>query len=112
VERGDVDGVVALLTDDAWLAMPPLPHRYLGRAAVAAFLRDRAVVRGTPLRVVATRANTQPTFGCYLPVADAAMARPYGLLVLTLEGDRIAAITWFYDTGVFPRLGLPSTLPA
>ena len=112
VERGDVDSVVALLTDDAWLAMPPQPHLYQGRAAIAAFLRDRATVRGSPLRVVATRANTQPTFGCYLPMPDAAMARAYGLLVLALEGDRIAAITWFSDTGVFPHLGLPSTLPA
>ena len=112
VERGDVDSVVALLTDDAWLAMPPLPHLYLGRMAIAAFLRNRAVVRGAPLRVVATRANTQPAFGCYLPVPQAAIARAYGLLVLTLEGDRIAAITWFPDTGVFHHLGLPSTLPA
>jgi RNA polymerase sigma-70 factor (ECF subfamily) len=60
---------------------------------------------------VATRANTQPTFGCYLPVPHAARARAYGLLVLTLESDRIAAITWFSNTGVFPHLGLPSTLP-
>jgi DNA-3-methyladenine glycosylase II len=93
VERGDVDSVVALLTDDAWLAMPPQPHLYQGRAAIAAFLRDRATVRGTPLRVAATRGNTQPAFGCYLPVPYATIARAYGLLVLTLEGDRIAAIT-------------------
>jgi RNA polymerase sigma-70 factor (TIGR02960 family) len=112
VERGDVDSVVALLTDDAWLAMPPQPHLYQGRAAIAAFLHDRATVRGAPLRVVATRANTQPAFGCYLPVPHAAIARAYGLLVLTLEGDRITAITWFSDPGLFPRLGLPRTLPA
>jgi hypothetical protein len=112
VERGDVDSVVALLTDDAWLAMPPQPHLYQGPAAIAGFLRERATVRGTPLRVVATRANTQPAFGCYLPVPHAAIARAYGLLVLTLEGDRIAAITWFFDTGVFPYLGLPRTLRA
>jgi RNA polymerase sigma-70 factor (TIGR02960 family) len=112
VERGDVDSVVALLSDDAWLAMPPLPHLYQGRAAIAAFLRDRATVRGAPLRVVATRANTQPAFGCYLPVPHAAIARAYGLLVLTLEGDRVAAITWFFDTGLFPHLGLAGTLRA
>jgi RNA polymerase sigma-70 factor (TIGR02960 family) len=110
VERGDVDSVVALLTDDAWLAMPPLPHVYQGGAAIAAFLRERAALRGAPLRVVVTRANTQPAFGCYLPVPHSAIARAYGLLVLTLEGDRIAAITWFFDTGVFPRFGLPRTL--
>jgi hypothetical protein len=81
-------------------------------AAIAAFLRDRASGRGVPLRVVPTRVNTQPAFGCYLPVPRAAIARAYGLLVLTLEGDRIAAITWFVDTGVFPHLGLPRTLRA
>ena len=64
-----------------------------------------------PLRVVPTRANTQPAFGCYLPDAQAAIARPYGLIVLTLDEDAIAAITWFADTGVFRHFGLPRTLP-
>jgi RNA polymerase sigma-70 factor (ECF subfamily) len=56
---------------------------------------------------VPTRANTQPAFGCYLPVPRAAIAHAYGLLVLTLEGDRISAITWFSDTGVFAHFGCP-----
>lgn len=111
VERGDYDGIVSLLTDDAWLTMPPLPLEYQGPEAIGAFLRHRAVVRGAPLRVVATRANGQPAFGCYLPDTQAAMARAYGLIVLTLEGGAIAAITWFGDTGVFPHFGLPRTLP-
>ena len=38
------------------------------------------------------------------------IARPYALFVLTLEGDRISAITWFGDTSVFPQFGLPRTL--
>jgi RNA polymerase sigma-70 factor (TIGR02960 family) len=112
LEAGEVDGVVALLTDDAWLRMPPQPHQYQGHAAIAAFLRDRATMRGTPLRVVATRANTQPAFGCYLPLPHAAIARAYGLLVLTLDRDQIAAITWFSDTSVFAHFGLPRTLHA
>ncbi len=110
VQSGDIDDVVALLTDDALLTMPPQPLEYQGHEAIAAFLHHRAELRGTPLRVVPTRANTQPAFGCYLPDAHAAIARPYGLLVLTLEGDAIAAITWFTDTGVFPHFGLPRTL--
>jgi RNA polymerase sigma-70 factor (ECF subfamily) len=68
-------------------------------------------LRGAPLRFVPTRANTQPAFGCYLPEPHAAIARPYGLFVLTLEGDAIAAITWFSDTGIFRHFGLPRTLP-
>jgi len=110
VESGDVDDVVALLTDDALLTMPPQPLVYQGHAPIAAFLRDRAVRRGAPLRVVPARANTQPALGCYLPDAHAAIARPYGLIVLTLEGDAIAAIAWFSDTGVFQHFGLPRTL--
>jgi RNA polymerase sigma-70 factor (TIGR02960 family) len=110
VHSGDIDGIVALLTDDALLTMPPQPLEYQGQAAIAAFLRYRAELRGAPLRVVPTRANTQPAFGCYLPDARAAIARPYGLLVLTLEGDRVSAITWFTDTAVFRHFGLPRTL--
>jgi RNA polymerase sigma-70 factor (ECF subfamily) len=111
VESGDIDDVVALLTDDALLTMPPQPLEYQGHEAIAAFLRHRAELRGAPLRVVPTRANTQPAFGCYLPDARAAIARPYGMIVLTLAGDAVAAITWFTDTGVFRRFGLPLTLP-
>jgi RNA polymerase sigma-70 factor (TIGR02960 family) len=114
VERGDTDGVVALLAEDAWLTMPPEPYEYQGHAAIAAFLHDRATRRGGPLRLrlVPTRANGQPAFGCYVPDPRAAIVRAYGLLVLTLEGDRISAITWFGDSGVFPHFGLPRTLPA
>jgi RNA polymerase sigma-70 factor (TIGR02960 family) len=111
VQSGDIDDVVALLTDDALLTMPPQPLEYQGHDAIGAFLRHRADLRGAALRVVPTRANTQPAFGCYLPDAQAAIARPYGLLVLTLDEDAIAAITWFADTGIFRHFGLPRTLP-
>ena len=112
MERGDTAGIVELLTADAWLVMPPEPHQYQGPALIGAFLEDRAISRGVPLRIVPTRANTQPAFGCYLPTPPAAIARATGLLVLTLDGDRIAAMTWFHDTSVFPHFGLPRTLPA
>jgi RNA polymerase sigma-70 factor (ECF subfamily) len=105
-----VDRLVALLTDDAWLTMPPQPFEYQGHAAIARFLHDRAALRGQPLRLVPTRANGQPAFGCYLPESETAIARPYGLMVLTLECDRISAITWFGDSRVFPHFGLPRTL--
>jgi RNA polymerase sigma-70 factor (ECF subfamily) len=110
VEGGDIEGIVSLLTDDAWLTMPPYPFEYQGHAAIAGFLGDRARIRGAPLRLVPTRANGQPAFGCYLPDKQAAIARPYGLMVLTLEGDRLSAITWFGDSSVFPHFGLPRVL--
>jgi hypothetical protein len=52
----------------------------------------------------------QPAFGCYLPVPASDLARAYSLLALTLEGDQISAITWFADSGLLPRFGLPRTL--
>jgi RNA polymerase sigma-70 factor, ECF subfamily len=110
IELGDIDGVVALLTDDAWLTMPPEPYQYQGQAAIGTFLSDRAVRRGTPLRLVPTRANGQPAFGCYFPSPQTGIARPHGLLVLTLESDQISAITWFADSSVFPHFGLPRIL--
>jgi RNA polymerase sigma-70 factor (TIGR02960 family) len=110
VEGGDIDDLVDLLTDDAWLTMPPEPWEYQGPTAIGVFLRDREVRRGTPLRLVPTRANAQPAFGCYLPSPQADLARPYSLFVLTLQGDRISAITWFANTSFFPHFGLPRML--
>ena len=110
VENGDVDGMVALLTEDAWLTMPPLPHAYQGPAVIGAFLRGAEQRRGVALRVVPKRANGQPAFGCYLPQQDTAIARAHALFVLTLAGDQISAITWFADSSIFPKFGLPRTL--
>jgi RNA polymerase sigma-70 factor (TIGR02960 family) len=109
IETGDTDGVVALLTDDAWLTMPPEPYEYQGRGTIGAFLRDRIARRGSP-RLVPTRANGQPAFGCYFPSPQTEIARPAAMLVLTLEADRISAITWFGDSSVFPHFGLPRIL--
>ena len=110
VEAGNVDAMVALLTDDAWVTMPPAPWEYQGTEAIRVFLRDRELRRGAPLRLVPTRANGQPAFGCYLPDPQAAVARAFALFALTVDGDRISAITWFGDTGVFPQFGLPRTI--
>ena len=110
VERGDTEGIVSLLTDDAWLTMPPEPYEYQGPPAIARFLRDREVRRGASLRLVPTRANGQPAFGCYLPDAQAPIARAYGLMVLTLTGEHISAITWFAERSLMAHFGLPRTL--
>jgi RNA polymerase sigma-70 factor (TIGR02960 family) len=106
VENGDVDAMVALLTADARLTMPPLPLEYQGHEAIGAFLRWREQVRGVRLLVVPTRANTQPAFGCYLPDPRTGIASAHALFVLTLEGDRVSAITWFGDKDLFPRFQL------
>jgi RNA polymerase sigma-70 factor (ECF subfamily) len=111
-ESGDVAGVVALLTDDGVLRMPPEGIEYQGRAAIAGFLST--VPGGGQLqrfRLVPTRGNGQPAFGCYLCDPHTPIARAYGLMVLTLSGDHVAEITGFADTGVFEPFGLPRTLP-
>ena len=95
---GDVGAVVALLTDDAWLSMPPAPHEYHGRHAVADFLRaGMAHADGRSLTLRPTRANTQPAFNAAFPEG------PAGIIVLTVAGDRIAAITRFHDIALATR---------
>lgn len=108
----DVEAVVALLTDDGWLAMPPAPHEYRGRAAVARFLRASAAWRA-PRRfaLVPTSANNQLAYGCYLPDPDRPdVADPAGLIVLTMDAGRITGITRFLDSASLARCGLPAKL--
>jgi RNA polymerase sigma-70 factor (TIGR02960 family) len=110
-ESGDIDGVVALLTGDAWLRMPPEPMEYQGHVAITGFFRHAWASRGErQVRLVPTRANTQPAFGYYVEDPRAAIAHAGGIIVLTLEGSQISAITRFGDVSVLPYFGLPRTL--
>lgn len=110
---GDVDSVVVLLTDDAWLAMPPAPHEYVGGAAIASFLRASTEWRERRrLRLVPTRANRQPAFGCYLSRPDEPTAYPTGILVLAVTRDRISTITRFLDPDLHRQFGLPDMITA
>jgi RNA polymerase sigma-70 factor, ECF subfamily len=109
-ETADVDGIVALLTEDAWLTMPPLPLQYQGRQLAARFLTATAFRPGWAARLIATRANGQPAFGFYVRDPQSGVAHAIGLLVLTLSGNRICGMTRF-DTSVLARFGLPRTLP-
>jgi RNA polymerase sigma-70 factor (ECF subfamily) len=112
-EGGDIDALVALLTEDAWIRMPPEPHEYQGRAAIAAFLRTRSIWHsgGRAIRLVATRANGQPAFAYYLGDPQAGVARAAGVFVLALDGGAICTITRLGDNGVLPYFGLPRTIP-
>ena len=109
-ESGDVGSVVALLSEDARLTMPPESMEYVGRAAIHRFF-STVPARGelNRFKLVATRANGQPAFGCYLRTHEGPL-RAYGLMVLTLSRDRVVAITGFPDTSVFASFGLPRTL--
>ena len=66
LETGDVDGVIALLTDDVWLTMPPVPLEYQGRDLAARFHRAVTFRHGRSYKLVAARANGQPAFGVYV----------------------------------------------
>ena len=109
-ETGDVDRLVALLTDDTVLAMPPVPLEYQGREVSARFHASVTFRQGRTYRLVATRANGQPAFGMYVRDPRAKIAHATGLLVVTLAAGRICAMTRF-DKSVLPGFGLPRTLP-
>jgi RNA polymerase sigma-70 factor (ECF subfamily) len=108
----DLDAVVALLTDDAWLSMPPAPHQYRGRAAVAAFLRAAFAGRGArQVRLLpACLANTHPAFGSYLAEPGSPTAVASGLHVVTVTGGRIQALTHFLTGSLHSRFGLPASV--
>jgi RNA polymerase sigma-70 factor (ECF subfamily) len=111
-EANDVDGVVKLLTDDAWLTMPPAPIEYQGTDAIGAFFRAGWHRPGAGYhRLLPTRANTQPAFGCYRRDPETATARAAGMIVLELAGEQISAVTRFRDRSVMRAFGLPDSLP-
>jgi RNA polymerase sigma-70 factor (ECF subfamily) len=104
---GDIDALVALLTDDVFASMPPIPLEYQGRDAVARFYAS-IIRQGRRYDFVPTRANGQPALGAYLRAPNG-IRHGTGLLVLTLTGGRICAITRF-DNSVLPWFGLPRSL--
>jgi RNA polymerase sigma-70 factor (ECF subfamily) len=109
-EIGDVDAVVAMLSGDVVLTTPFAPGNYEGLAVACHVLRSVIFGDGRAYRLIGTRANGQPAFGVYVrdPVTGAAHAN--GMLVLTLAGNRISAMTRF-DNSALARFGLPRTLP-
>jgi len=113
-EAGDVPRVVELLTEDAWVTMPPEPFEYQGHEAIAAFLHHTRQVAGPDreTRFTSVRANGQPAFAHYVRERGEPRAHLSGLFVLTLAGDRIWAITRFARPNVPSRFGLPETLQA
>jgi RNA polymerase sigma-70 factor (TIGR02960 family) len=108
-ESGDVDALVTLLTADVSLSMPPVPVEYQGRDVVARF-HAAIFGKGRLYRLVPTRANGQLAFGMYLRAPTDGIRHGAGLLVLTVAGDRICAMTRF-DNNVLGWFGLPRSLP-
>jgi RNA polymerase sigma-70 factor (ECF subfamily) len=109
-ETGNVDKIVSMLTDDAWLTMPPLPLEYQGLDAIRHFLTTVALRDGREHVLIPTRANGQPAFGCYLRDPRNPILHAHGVVVLTMAGDRIAALTRFHDSSLMAVFGLPRSL--
>ena len=105
----DVDKLVAILSEDVWLKMPPLPLEYHGRAAAIGFFQAVVHPRHRPLKLVHTRANGCPACGIYAldPATDT--WRATGLVVVVISGDRITELTRF-EVGVMASFGLPRIL--
>jgi RNA polymerase sigma-70 factor, ECF subfamily len=110
-ESGDVEAILALLTEDATFEMPPYAGWSRGRDEVA----DSWLMPGAPpprLRYVPTSANGQLALGTYALDPEGGRYLPIALDVLTMRGDLIAAVTAFRTTELFPRFDLPDELPA
>jgi RNA polymerase sigma-70 factor, ECF subfamily len=108
-ERGDVDAILAMLTEDATFAMPPYPAWCRGRAAIG---RSWLMPGGPPprLRYAAARANGQLALGTYLIDPERGHYVPLALDVLALRGDLISAVTAFRTPAIFPRFDLPERI--
>jgi RNA polymerase sigma-70 factor (TIGR02960 family) len=105
----DLGALVALLTDDVFVSMPPMPFEYEGRDVAARFCAS-LFDAGRRFDLIPTRANGQPAFGAYLR-GPGGISHGMGLYVLTLTGDRICAMTRF-EASVLPSFGLPRSLPS
>lgn len=110
-ESGDIACIVGLLTDNARVSMPPMPFEWRGLDRVGQVLTALMLSHGLERRLIPTRANGQPAFGLYLGNPHASLLQVAGLLVLTVAGTRVAAITRF-DSSVLPLFGLPRTVPS
>jgi RNA polymerase sigma-70 factor (ECF subfamily) len=103
-EAGDLDALLAMLTDDVFIAMPPMPFEYEGTAAAARFFAP-LLGSGRSFALVPTRANGQPAFGAYVTAPDGTR-HGTGLFVLGVRDGRICALTRF-ESSVLAWFGMP-----
>ena len=94
-DRGDVEAVVAMLSEDATFAMPPLRTWFRGHDAISIFLAGWPLSGLWRWRVVRTRANGQPALAFYSWDGEEGGYLPFALNVLTVRGERISDVTAF-----------------
>ena len=110
-EAVDIAELVALLREDAVLTMPPFPMRFVGGKAIGEFF-SRVPAGGAldQIQLVPVRANDQPAVAAYVLAPGEGVHRAYGIMVLTLDADRIGEITGFSEPPLFELFGLPMQL--
>ena len=110
-EQADIPGLVALLREDAWFTMPPVPTWFQGRATIATVLSTRIFTPGRQQRLLPTRANGSPAFGLYQRESRSDAYQLAGLLVLDVVGQQIRSLVAFVDPSSFAPFALPPTFP-
>jgi len=122
IERGDADTLISMLTQDATWSMPPMPTWYTGHGPLREWLLREPLSESWRHRP--TRANGQLAVGCYLYDDRRDLYSAAVIDVLTLDGDKISAVTAFlaFDddppagesrvpaADLFARFGLPASL--
>src|SRR5262249_31787440 len=109
-EQADIPGLVALLREDAWFTMPPLPAWFQGRTAIATVLSTRIFPPGRHWRLLPTRANGSPAYGLYRREAGADSYQLFGLIILSIEGEHIGSLVAFLEPSRLSPFALPPTL--
>jgi RNA polymerase sigma-70 factor (ECF subfamily) len=105
----DVDTMVALMSDDVWLRMPPAPFEFHGREAARQFFSAVAAQRRPAARIVPTAANGHPAWGAYRPDPTTGLLHLTSIEVAAVADGFITELTRFEST-VAPWFGLPRTL--
>jgi RNA polymerase sigma-70 factor (ECF subfamily) len=134
-QRGDVEGVVAMLTEDAAFTMPPLQSWFSGREQIAVWLADSPMSGEWRWQTLRLRANGQEAIAFYTWNPDREVYEAFALNVLTLRSSGIAEVDAFINRATpdpspeamrrlpeqpfdaerldaaFERFGLPRDLP-
>src|SRR5260370_150304 len=109
-EQADIPGLVALLQEDAWFTMPPIPAWYQGRTAIATLFQTTIFTIPRQWRLNPTRANASPAFGLYRRHVETEVYQLFGLVVLQVVGEQIASTIVFLDLSSLSCFALPPTL--
>lgn len=107
--RKDIDAIVAMLTRDAVWEMPPFTGWYRGAENIGRLIDTQCPGGAHDMPMLRTDANGQPAFGLYMQQPDGTFT-PFHLQVLRVDGDRVAHVVAFFETGLFETFGLPAVL--